>query len=146
MDTANQGVRDLSALARVWPEISARQVKRGAETIARRARRAAKRGHGSTDVERRHQWRKREKDRFFALNALGKHWPFKRRRKSSERLGDVLGLERDVLLLIERVYVDPDLAGGERPARRALEVLAKRAKRLAARADRLGARVHGGGI
>jgi CHAD domain-containing protein len=146
LDAATQGLRDLTALARVWPEMSPRQVSAGARKVARRARKAAKRGHKARDPEHRHQWRKREKERLYALSALGKHWPFKRRRRTSERLGEVLGRERDVLLLIERVRAEPTLAGGAKDAKRALKALSQRAKRLASRADRIGDRVHAGGL
>jgi CHAD domain-containing protein len=145
-ETAGQGVRDLAALARVWPEMSARQIRAGAKKVAQRARAAAKRGRDAEDPERRHQWRKREKERLYALCGLGKHWSFRRRRRATERLGEVLGRERDVLLLIERVRLEPSLAGGDKDAKQALRSLAQRAKRLAARADRLGARVHAGGL
>jgi hypothetical protein len=146
LDTVHRGLRDLAALARVWPEMSARQVKSGARRVARRARRAAKLGRHSKDPAQRHRWRKREKERLYALGALGKHWPFKRRRRSSARLGDVLGRERDILLLIALVQAEPALAGGPVETKRALKALSRRAERLAARADRVGARVHAGGL
>ncbi|MBI3438606.1 MAG: CHAD domain-containing protein, partial [Proteobacteria bacterium] len=38
LEAVNAGLRDLLALAQVWPEPSARQVKRGARRVARRAR------------------------------------------------------------------------------------------------------------
>jgi|CXWL01.1.fsa_nt_gi hypothetical protein len=137
-------LRDLLALAMVWPEASARQIAKGAERVARRARRARRRGHGVDIVGRRHHWRKREKDRLYAVTLLGDEWPSRRprRRGQSEKLGDMLGRERDVLLLIERVEATPQMAGGEEAAHRALARLKGRAAKLARRADEIGAKLH----
>lgn len=144
MEAARTGLRDLLALAQVWPEASPRQIERGAARIALRARRACARGRGAEAPLRRHEWRKREKDRFYAATLLGKAWPgaFRARRKRGERLGHVLGMERDILLLIQRLEADPSLAGSVRQAERALGVLKQRRDKLAPRADALGARMH----
>jgi CHAD domain-containing protein len=145
IEATRAGIRDLRALAQVWPEASYRQIRRGAERVARRARRARRRGCGASEVARRHEWRKREKDRLYAALLLGEHWPEKRRtrRKKSEALGNVLGKERDALLLIERLERNPAL-GGEYAAR-ALRVLRQRSRKLAAKADDLGAALHANG-
>lgn len=145
MEGARSGLKDLLALARVWPEASHRQIKRGAERVIRRARTARRRGHGSDEAARRHEWRKREKDRFYAALLLDDAWPTARRRKAGEKLGDALGLERDALLLMERIEADPTLAGEGKAAKRATRVLRKRCVRYANRADDLGARLHNGG-
>lgn len=145
IERAKASLRDLAALAQVWPETSRRQIHKGAERVARRARTAAKRGRKARNPERRHAWRKREKERFYALSILAKDWPHKRRRRASERLGDLLGRERDALLLAERIGADPALSGDAKTAKRALRALLKQASRLGARADELGARVHAGG-
>lgn len=141
------GLRDLLAMAQVWPEASERQVHKGAERIARRARRARRRGHASAISARRHEWRKREKDRLYAALLLNGAWPDerKRRRKQSERLGDALGAERDTLLLLERLAQEPAIAGGPSQARRARQALHRRARKLSRRADALGERLHAGG-
>jgi CHAD domain-containing protein len=143
LEAVRVGLRDLLALAQVWPEASPRQIHRGALRIARRARRACRRGHGKSDSARRHEWRKREKDRLYAVLLLDGSWPDsrKRRRKSGERLGEALGRERDALLLIERMETsEPALDGA--PVERALRVLHRRRERLGRRADRLGAALH----
>src|SRR5690606_26247190 len=80
------GIRDLIALAQVWPEASARQIRSGAKRIARRARRAYRRGRGPHAAPSRHEWRKREKDRFYAANLMDHAWPAPRRRKRAETL------------------------------------------------------------
>ncbi len=140
------GLKDLLALAQVWPEASARQIRRGAKRVIRRARLARRHGCGSDEPANRHEWRKREKDRFFAASLLGHAWPTKRRRKLSEKLGAVLGDERDALLLLERVAAQPSLAGDERGAERAVKALMRRRSKLGRRADRLGARLHVGRV
>jgi len=145
VETTRAGIRDLRALAQVWPEASDRQIRRGAERVARRARRACRRGWGAEEVSRRHEWRKREKDRLYVALLLGDAWPKdrKRRRKTTDALGDVLGKERDALLLIERIERNPTLGGQH--SDRALLVLHRRAHKLAERADRLGLVLHANG-
>ncbi len=145
-DALRAGLKDLLALAQVWPEASARQIRRGARRVIRRARLARRHGCGSVEPANRHEWRKREKDRFYAASLLGHAWPTKRRRKLSEKLGAVLGEERDALLLLERVAAQPSLAGDERAAERAVKALMRRRSKLGQRADRLGARLHAGGV
>lgn len=147
VEAVRAGLKDLLALAMVWPEASERQIEKGAERVARRARRARRRGHGAAIAARRHKWRKREKDRLYAVTLLAEAWPaFRaRRRRQSERLGDMLGRERDVLLLIDRVEAEPHTAGGEEAAHRALARLKGRSAKLARRADKLGAALHARG-
>ncbi len=139
-------VNDLLALARVWPEASPRQIEKGAARVARRARRARRNGRGALEASLRHEWRKREKDRFYAVDLLGKAWPEDRprRRLRSAALGHVLGEERDVLLLMERIAAAPSLAGDEKAAKRALKTLRRRRLKLAKRGDDMGARLHAG--
>ncbi|MES1197298.1 MAG: CHAD domain-containing protein [Pseudomonadota bacterium] len=147
LEVARAGLRDLLALAQVWPEASPRQIERGAERIALRARKACGRGRNASAPPRRHEWRKREKDRLYASTLLDRSWPddFKRRRKRGERLSDVLGRERDLLLLIQRVEADPNIAGSLKHAEAALKTLRQRRDRLGRRADLLGAMLHKGG-
>jgi hypothetical protein len=55
MEATRAGLKDLLALAQVWPEASPRQIRRGARRIAHRARRACRRGHGAEQPDRRHE-------------------------------------------------------------------------------------------
>lgn len=146
LESVRAGLKDLLALAQVWPEASARQIYKGAERIARRARRARRRGRASHAALRRHEWRKREKDRLYAVTLLERAWPEerKRRRKLGEALGDLLGRERDALILIERIEAEPALAGPNEASQRALAALAGRRAKLARKADGLGERLHAG--
>lgn len=143
LDLVRSGLRDLAALAQVWPEASARQIERGANRIIRKARIARRRASDASNPERRHVWRKREKDRLFAATLLEDAWPTRRRRKLGAKLGDVLGDERDALLLIEHVLNAPSCDG--KTGKRALKALQRRLNVLATRANDLGARVHAGG-
>ncbi|MGE0595402.1 MAG: CHAD domain-containing protein [Hyphomonadaceae bacterium] len=132
-------LRDLRALAQVWPEASPRQIEKGAERIARRARRARRRGLGSERIERRHHWRKRAKDELFAASLLGRDWPEQpRHRKKSEKLGDVLGREHDLLVLIERLDQEPALAGSGKAVTRARRAVQQKRVALKRRANKIG--------
>ncbi len=141
LEAARAGLKDLLALAQVWPEASHAQIKRGAGRLERRARRARRRGVGAIDPGLRHQWRTRERERFFAALILDDAWPGKRRCKTAERIGGALGGERDALLLMERLVAEPELAGGDRDLRRALKHLNRRRAKLARRADALAQRM-----
>ncbi len=145
LEAARSGLKDLLALAQVWPEASHRQIRKGAERIARGARRAYRRGRKSEEAHHRHEWRKREKDRFYAALLLDGAWPAPRRLKDAEKLGDALGAERDALLLMDRIEADPTLAGDPKTAKRALKALRKRSERAARRSDEIGAHLHAGG-
>jgi len=145
IEGARVGLKDLLALAQVWPEASARQIKRGGERIIRRARRAYKIAQAEADAACRHAWRKCEKERLFAATLLNGAWPAPRRRKAGERLAELLGRERDATLLLERVAAAPGLAGEGKASQRAAKALRDARQRLARRADALGAQLHTGG-
>ncbi|MEZ5958619.1 MAG: CHAD domain-containing protein [Hyphomonadaceae bacterium] len=137
LEAARAGLKDLLALAQVWPEASHGQVRRGAKRLDKRARRARRRGIGAVDPVRRHHWRMREKDRLYAAEILGDAWPGKRRRKTGAKIGEALGGERDALLLMERLVAEPELAHDERDLHRTLRTLNRRRAKLARRADAL---------
>lgn len=141
LETAQTGLRDVLALAQVWPEASQAQIKRGARRIERRAKRARRRGVAAIDPMRRDEWRRSEKERHFATLILGKAWPGRRRRKTAEKIGVALDAERDALLLMERLVAEPELAGDRRDLRRALKALNRSRVKLALRADTLAQRM-----
>jgi len=140
--SVHAAMRDLLALAQVWPEASARQIRKGAQRIARKARIAFRHGAGSHDPERRHEWRKREKDRAYAALLLDDAWPRARRNKTGDKLGEALGEERDALLLMAQIAAEPGLAGDEKAAARALTALNRRRAKYARRAETFGALLH----
>lgn len=127
-------IHDLIALAQVWPETSARQIARGAKEITRTARRARRRACGTEGARVRHDWRKAEKARLYAAEILGPAWPGGKRRRTSAKLGEALGRERDLHLLIAHIKINPPPRG----AKRALKALKRKKARLAARANALG--------
>jgi hypothetical protein len=141
LEAARAGLKDLLALAQVWPEASHRQIRRGAKRLERRARRARRRGMESIDPVRRHKWRIREKDRAFAADILADAWPGKRKRRTGEKIGEMLGKERDALLLMERLVAEPELAGEDKAVARTLKALNRRRSRFARRADALAERM-----
>ncbi len=136
---ARAGLKDLLALAQVWPSASPRQIYKGAKRIARRARVARRRAPKSE--AHRHEWRKREKDRFYAALLLSKAWPDRRRRATSRKLGAALGQEHDVLLLLDRLSVGPIA-----PPKRVIKALRRQREKFARRADKLGSRLRAAGI
>jgi hypothetical protein len=141
---ALDGVAGLAAQCADWPVLTEAAVRLGVARMSRRVGRAFLRALDRTNEERRHDWRKREKDRAYALDLLGQAWPsgVKRRRRRAKRLAAALGAERDVLLL--RAYART-LAGAERATvKPALRLLTRQHRRLAAQADRLGRALHRG--
>jgi CHAD domain-containing protein len=141
----NAGLRDLLALAQVWPEASARQVKRGARRVARRARKAWRGGNDpDAPAEKRHEWRQREKDRLYAAALMDGVWPRPHRLGVNKRLVCRLGQEHDLMLLSQRLEASPSLAGNEANAVAALKALRAQRKRLVKNVRRVGVRLHGG--
>lgn len=142
-----QRLSELEALAEVWPEPSPQQLARGLRRIVRRAHRAAERARGRRKPSLRHRWRKREKDRLYAALLVGPAWPdkTKRRRGRAQKLTRALGGERELLLLMDKIEREPNLAGGKRPRAAALRALSDTHRLRAKKADRLGKLVHRGG-
>lgn len=139
LHAAGAALRDLLALAQVWPEASPRQIRKGAQRIAHRAARARHSGMASADAEVRHDWRKREKDRLYAAMLLGAAWPGRRRLRASQKLSDALGAERDTRILVERLEASTITTGSAKADRRALAVLEQRLKRQTKKSNALGA-------
>lgn len=146
LESVRLGIRDLLALAQVWPAPSSRQLRAGAKRLIVRARVARRHGRRTDKASLRHEWRKREKDRLFAATLMDGAWPRKRKRKQTATLGHVLGLERDALLLIERLTITPELAGAPPADAEAQRVLRTHRKRLRRKANLLGAHVRAAGI
>jgi hypothetical protein len=141
VEAVRTGLKDLLALAHVWPEASARQIRRGAARIARRAKRARKHAIGARGADARHEWRKREKERLYVAEILDAAWPRKRKRRVTERVTGTLGGERDARLLTERLR--DSAANDNDGVKRAMRALHRRQARLARRADRLGRKLKG---
>ena len=141
-EAVRAGLKDLLAIAYVWPDASPRQVERGARRLVRRARKVWRRAR-KAEGDIRHSWRKREKARLYAALLLGKAWPqeIPRRRKRNAKLADLLGRERDLTLVMDRLHKDWPQEGQHR----GLRELHKLQKRLFRRSSKLGRRVHANG-
>lgn len=125
-------------------DLDARAVRKGARRVAKDARRAWARAARSHNVDARHRWRRREKDRLYAATMLGDDWPAKHRRRLNDELGDVLGRERDARLLLTRLESEP--APHTPSAKSARRALKRAIRKLSRKADALGARLHRGGV
>jgi CHAD domain-containing protein len=142
---AAREIRALVDAAQAWPLVSdPALVHDGARRMAARARKAFRSAQGTKGMEDRHTWRQREKERLYAALLLGDAWPKKlpRRRRRSQRLGELLGLERDTLLLLETLREAPALAGGPDDSDRLQVFLSRRLEKLRKQTDRLGKRLH----
>lgn len=103
-----------------------------------------KHGH-ARNAQDLHDWRKRVKSLYYALDMLGAKQTKSSRptAQSAERLGDLLGEEHDLWML--RVYVEehPGAFGSDAAAQGALlERIQRRRKRLRKRSLRLGTRLY----
>lgn len=105
---------------------------------ARRAERAARR---AAEGEPRHEWRKRAKVHWYHLRLFRPVWPalFESLAGESKRLTEALGLERDLMLLRERILKRPSDAS-EIPSAY-LDELETRRERAVSRAERIGRRL-----
>lgn len=92
-----------------------------------------------------HDWRKRVKSLYYALDMLGGKRA-KGARKSTrraDRLGDLLGEEHDLWMLSVYVEEHPDVFGGDSRARdELLDLIGVRRRRLRKQALKLGARLY----
>jgi hypothetical protein len=140
LETTQASLRDLLALAQVWPEMSARQVRKGARRLDRRARRAREAGAACDDQTLRHRWRRREKERCYAADILDAAWPRKRSRRRAEKIAVCLGEERDAVLLMARLS-GATSNKGQKDTKRALKALNRRRAKSARRANALAARI-----
>jgi CHAD domain-containing protein len=98
--------------------------------------------HNAQDL---HDWRKRVKSLYYALDMLGarKAKGARRATRRADRLGELLGEEHDLWML--RLYVEehPEAFSADGPARDALlERIERRRERLRRRALKLGKRLY----
>jgi CHAD domain-containing protein len=92
-----------------------------------------------------HDWRKRVKALYYALDTLGgaQAKGIRGATRRAERLGDLLGEEHDLWMLCAYVQRHPDALGGDASAHETLLKLAERRReRLRERSLELGARVY----
>lgn len=143
--TAANEVRRLIFYLSAWPDIGAPAIAAGAARVHKRARKGYERAHGSAEPDVRHAWRKRAKERLYAIQMLDHHWPQRlpRRNKVTQKLGETLGLERDLTLLLQHLRTDPGLAGSPDQSDRAHAALSAHRDALRKRADKLGKKLFG---
>jgi CHAD domain-containing protein len=97
------------------------------------------------DAQDLHDWRKRVKSLYYALDMLGakKAKGPRRATRRADRLGELLGEEHDLWMLGAYVEEHPEALAGETPARKKLlKRIERRRKRLRKRALKLGARLY----
>ncbi len=108
----------------------------------RYARCASEQGREEQDV---HDWRKRVKSLYYALDMLGakKAKSARRATRRANRLGDLLGNEHDLWMLCVYVEEHPDAFGTDTAAKaELLKRIEQRRRRLRKRALSLGARLY----
>jgi CHAD domain-containing protein len=141
---ARAEIASLAAALAHWPKITPKAADKGARRLIRRARTAYDRARTDGDIEVRHAWRKREKERAALAQFAAPLWPseVRKRVRIGKALGETLGAERDAQLLIARLRADPGLAGNLKAAQAARRALAARARELCRAADALGLDLH----
>jgi CHAD domain-containing protein len=98
------------------------------------------------DAQALHDWRKRVKSLYYALDMLGgKKAPGARRAtRQADRLGDMLGEDHDLWMLSAYLQEHADALVGESSARETLlKRIGRRRERLRKRSLKLGARLYG---
>jgi CHAD domain-containing protein len=123
----------------------------GLERIYREGRRryARVRNERRGNAEHVHDWRKRVKSLYYALDMLGgkntmnAHPPARRAIRRADHLGDLLGEEHDLWMLLAYVEQHADAFGEHATARKKLvKLVERRRKRLRKRALKLGQRLY----
>jgi CHAD domain-containing protein len=117
----------------------------GLQRIYRRGRRSMRAAAKEPSDEHLHEWRKRAKDLWHALQILRPAAPkrMKARAKRAHRLSDLLGDDHDLAVLREHV-AQADVTFGQEATRTALlSVIDRRRASLQREAFKLGARVYG---
>jgi CHAD domain-containing protein len=103
-----------------------------------------KREHGHI-AEHVHDWRKRVKSLYYALDMLGgrRIKGMRGTTRRADRLGDLLGEEHDLWMLCTYLEHHPDTLGADRSAHETLsKLIERRRKQLRRRALQLGARLY----
>jgi CHAD domain-containing protein len=122
----------------VWPNRT-KELSRGLRQSQARLRKSWKAARDGADPHAMHEWRKRLKDQMAQLGLFRKVAPddLKARRKDQKQLAEVLGEERDLLLLCEGLD-GPVPRGTQRMRDLLLEEIAVRRQELRAEALRSG--------
>ncbi len=155
--TAHQEATDFAAViaslraseadaASLSPDIDgARLLTEAFETLYRRGRNDWKACRDGADEETFHAWRRRVKHRWHLTQLVLDQTPATSKAicRDLERLGDILGEERDLGLLHALLDEEPALAGGKRALHLIDHVVARRRNKLKRRAVELGEELYG---
>jgi CHAD domain-containing protein len=118
----------------------------GLKRIYREGRRRYRRVRRERNAEQLHDWRKRVKSLYYALDMLGGSTATKRARRATRRaedLGDLLGEEHDLWMLHAYLEQHPGTLEEDRSAHeQLLKLIERRRRRLRKRALKLGARLY----
>jgi CHAD domain-containing protein len=136
--------RDFEDLAPGLRRIYKEGRKRYAHVKDEHRRAGANSEHPPSD-QAMHDWRKRVKSLYYALDMLGgkRAKGARKATRRAGRLGDLLGEEHDLWMLSVYAEEHPDVFGGDSRAREdLLELIERRRRRLRKRALKLGARLY----
>ena len=127
-----------------WRLHDARVLERGLRRIYGRGRRAMVASRSGGDVDARHEWRKREKDLWYATRLLADAAPsvLTGLQTRLDELAEALGDDHDLAVLSELLRSQPDAFGGQAEADRAAALADSTAVDLQSRAYRLGATLY----
>jgi CHAD domain-containing protein len=117
----------------------------GLQRLYRRGRRAMQAAADEPTDEHLHEWRKRAKDLWHALQILRPADPkrMKARARQAHQLSDLLGDDHDLAVLREHVALPGPALGQEATRTALLSVIDRRRRSLQRQALKLGARVYG---
>lgn len=152
-DAADGAARIARAIELVWQARDASQewrlhdrrvLERGLIRIYGRGRKAMVASRFDGDVEARHEWRKREKDLWYATRLLVDAAPsvLTGLQARLDELAEALGDDHDLVVLSELLRSQPDAFGGLAEADRAAALADSTAVDLQSRAHRLGATLY----
>lgn len=127
-----------------WRLHDARVLEKGLRRIYGRGRKALVACRSNGDVDARHEWRKREKDLWYATRLLVDAAPsiLTGLQARLDELAEALGDDHDLAVLSELLRSQPDAFGGQAEVDRAAALAESTAVDLQSRAYRLGATLY----
>jgi CHAD domain-containing protein len=133
----------LSASQR-WRLRDERVLERGVRRIYARGQAALRMSQSSGEIETRHEWRKREKDLWYAIRLLAPTAPsvLSAWEMRLDELADALGDDHDLAVLTDMLTSQPDAFGGASSVDPVLALADRVAVDLQDRAYRLGATLY----
>ncbi len=132
------------AASQEWRLHDSRVLERGVRRIYGRGRTALRDSRASDDVELRHEWRKREKDLWYAIRLLEPAAPSVLVALEARlgELAEALGDDHDLAVLGDALRAQPHAYGGILHADQVIQLADRTAADLQTRAYRLGATLY----